>query len=109
MALKERVVKPSLERHAGQVSNRLTFDEAFALVNGEQRRQCHTTGNQTPFVTIADRAKKGQHKGEPVLRFLSNQGAPRAIAYECCWGHRTNCNRTHIDCYTAALPSCANL
>ncbi len=34
---------------------------------------------------------------------FKSDGQERARAYECCCGHVTNCNRTHIDMYTEAI------
>jgi hypothetical protein len=96
------VVKPNLGVHAGRVNNPLSFDEAYAQALANPNHSYQTTGNQTPFVVTATRAKKGKHPNERVLWFMSH-GRRRAPAYECCWGHRTNCNSTYIDCYTEAI------
>jgi len=96
------VVKPNLGAHAGHVNNPLSFDEAYAQAVANPNRTHHTTGNQTPFVVTATRGEKGKHANEGVLRFISD-GREQARAYECCWGHRTNCNSTYIDCYTRAI------
>jgi len=37
-----------------------------------------------------------------VIRFFHN-GREYGRAYECCWGHYYNCNRTRIGMYVRAL------
>jgi len=96
------VVKPNLGAHAGRVNNPLSFDEAYAQALANPNRTYHTTGNRTPFVVTATGGEKGKHANERVLRFMSDR-RERARAYECCWGYRTNCNCTYIDCYTRAI------
>jgi hypothetical protein len=96
------VVKPNLGPHAERANNPLSFDGAHAQVRASPNRTYYTAGNQTPFVVTATGGKKGKHASERVLRFMSD-GRERARAYECCWGHRTNCNSTHIDIYTEAI------
>jgi len=96
------VVKPNLGPHAERVNNPLSFVEAYEQARDDPNRTYYTTGSRTPFVVVAATSKKGKHPGEPVLRFKSD-GKERACAHECCWGHRTNCNCTYIDCYTRAI------
>jgi len=96
------VVKPNLGPHAERANNPLSFDEAYAQAIANPNRTYHTTGNETPFVVTATSRKKGKHANERVLRFISH-GKEQACAYDCCWGHRTNCNSTHIDIYTEAI------
>jgi hypothetical protein len=94
--------RPNLGRHYGKRNNSMTFGQAYDSVQGNPGRVYKTTGNDTPFTAVAGITTRGQHNGDPVIRFFS-EGQERARAYECCWGHKTNCNRTHIDCYTLAL------
>lgn len=96
------VVKPNLGAHSDQANNPLTFPRAYAQARADPQRIYHTTGNQTPFIVEATHAQRGDHVNSPVLRFISDN-TERARAYECCWGHRTNCNCTHIDIYTEAV------
>jgi hypothetical protein len=96
------VVKPNLGPHAGRVNNPLSFVEAYEQARDNPDRTYYTTGDRSVFVVKAAVSKKGNHPREPVLRFMSDR-TERARAYECCWGHRTNCNSTHIDCYTRAI------
>ena len=94
--------KPNLGAHYGAIANPQTFAQAYAYVLAYPGMVFHTTGNGTPFTVIASQSTKGRHIGEKVIRFLSS-GQERAKAYQCCWGHKTNCLRTHIDCYTLAI------
>ena len=96
------VVKPNLGPHAGVARNRLTFGEAYVHAQANPTLEYCTVGAKT-FAVTATRGQKGRHKDERVLLFKS-RGKERARAYDCCWGHRTNCNSTHIDIYTEALP-----
>jgi hypothetical protein len=96
------IVKPNLGRHSGQANNRLTFHQAYEQAQASPGHIYHTTGNQTAFTVEATHGQRGEHAHSAVLRFISD-GTERARAYECCWGHRTNCNCTHIDIYTEAV------
>ncbi len=98
----QSVVKTTLPAHHGSVKNRIPFQVAFEIGQQNPDDEYYTQGNNTPFSVKAAITTKGVHKGEPVLRFLTN-GQEQARAYSCCWGHVTNCNRTYIDCYTASL------
>jgi hypothetical protein len=94
--------KPNIGPHRGEISNPLSFNSAFELLGNNQDCQYESTGNKSIFTAIPTTAQKGTHKGERVIIFASN-GAEMARAYECCWGHQTNCNSTYIDCYTMAI------
>ena len=96
------VVKPTRELHFGNVKNRLSFEDAFEFLTKNPGREYKTSGNQATFIAVASRTTKGRHKGEYVIVFKS-EGKEMARSYPCCWGHRTNCNRTYIDCYTSVL------
>jgi len=96
------VIKPNLGPHYGNVQNRLTFAAAYQHITANPNAQYQTTGNKTTFTAEATRSKGGTHRNQQVIVFRS-QGKERARAYECCWGHQTNCNKTHIDCYTKAI------
>ena len=95
----KRITKASLPPHYGIIHNVVEFEQAFAIALENPERIYRTTGNDAPFTMAASHAKSGKHPNEPVLGFLSG-GKEMARSYKCCWGHRTNCNRTHIDCYT---------
>jgi len=90
--------KANIGKHAGAVRNRTTFAQAYAHVLANPNATYLTTGDQTPFMVRAYVVRKGKHKGEKALRFL-----PSTYVYECCWGCKTNCSGSHIDCYTAAI------
>lgn len=66
-------------------------------------RTYKTAVNGTPFTASAQTAARGRHRDEKVLIFRTLEGAERARAYQDCWGHKTNCNRTWIDCYTKQI------
>ena len=93
------MTKTNIGRHAGEVPNRMTFAEAYDHALAHPKAMYQTTGNQTPFTILAKVAKKGKHTGEKTLQF----GPHGEYAYECCWGHKTNCYGSYIDCYTAAI------
>jgi hypothetical protein len=61
-----------------------------------------TTDVGTPFQACAARTIKGPHRGEDVIKFFQ-RGKEYARAYQCCWGHYYNCNRTRIGMYCRAL------
>lgn len=94
--------KPNIGPHANTAHNRMTFDMAFTHIYANPTTPYATTGDGTPFTARAALTTRGVHKGERVIIFRSN-GQERARAYECCWGHGTNCNRTHIACYSEAV------
>lgn len=96
------VVKPNLGPHAHQANNRLTFQQAYTQAQAIPGRIYQTTKGKIPFTVEATLGQKGVHASAPVLRFISND-TERARAYECCWGHCTNCNNQHIDIYTEAV------
>lgn len=58
----------------------------------------------TKFTALADITKRGAHEVKPVIRFFQ-RGTEYVRAYECCWGHYYNCNRTRIGMYCQALDS----
>jgi hypothetical protein len=97
-----RIIKASLPPHSGKVRNDVEFERAFNIASEHPNQTYNTTGNETPFTMMASYAKRGKHINEPVLRFITD-GKEKARSYKCCWGHKTNCNRTHIDCYTRAI------
>jgi hypothetical protein len=96
------IIKASLPPHNGKVQNAVGFEQAFKIASENPKRTYQTTGNDTPFTIKASHTTRGKHPNEPVLRFMSG-GKEKARSYRCCWGHMTNCNRTHIDCYTQAI------
>ncbi|WP_147479925.1 hypothetical protein [Pseudomonas syringae group genomosp. 3] len=98
----DMTVKPNIGAHSGAVNNSLTFEGAFDRVSASPETRYVTTGNGTAFTARARLAQRGARLGQPVIVFYSN-GTEKARAYACCWGRQTNCNKTHINTYTAAL------
>ncbi len=96
------IVKPTRPPHYGSITNRISFQEAFDLAQRKPMVEYYTGGNSTPFIVKAAITKTGNHRNQKVLIFLTDK-QERARAYECCWGYKTNCNRTYIDCYTASI------
>ena len=101
------IKKPNLGPHFDIITNRKSFDQAFTEIQRNPNANYNTTGNETPFSAEATICRKGPHEGERVITFKTKTNKPveteKARAYECCWGHKTNCNRTHIDCFTKAI------
>lgn len=100
-----RIRKPTRPAHFsnGQKRPRLTFDAAYKLIKENTRQRYFTTGNRSPFKATAQHGVRGRHREQKVIVFRAPKGKERARAYRCCWGHRTNCNRTYIDCYVGAI------
>lgn len=100
------MTKANLGPHAGVVLNRLTFVEAYSRVGADRNTTYLTTGDQTPFTATAVITSKGNHRGQKALRLAPHN----EYIYECCWGHKTNCAGSYIDCYSAAIcEKCLNL
>jgi hypothetical protein len=97
------IIRPNLGAHVGKAHNSLTFSKAYAFAAANPATIYKTTGNLTPFTVRATvRGPTSKHQGEKVLRFMSRK-RERACAYKGCWGFKTNCEKTHIDCYTEAM------
>ncbi|OGW43751.1 MAG: hypothetical protein A2Y66_00035 [Nitrospirae bacterium RBG_13_41_22] len=96
------IKKPTRPPHFGKCENKMSFDEAYEFILHNTDKTFYSTGNQTPFLARSAICIKGSHKNKRVIRFFT-KGTEKARAYSCCWGHITNCNRTYIDCFTAAL------
>lgn len=95
----EQMTKATLGPHAGVVLNRMTFAEACVHVRANPHTTYQTTGDQTPFTARAVITSSGNHRGQEALRLAPHN----EYIYECCWGHKTNCAGSHIDCYSAAI------
>ncbi len=93
-----KTAKPIIQAHDGTAERRATFNEAFAFLqqNGEVAL---TTSAGTEFATRAADSRKGA-----VIRFFQ-RGTEFARAYQCCWDHYYNCNRTRIGMYCDAVDS----
>jgi hypothetical protein len=93
------LVKPTRERHFERCQNRLSFHDAYEQILNDTDKEYYTSGNSTPFKAVAAVTVSGKHLGEKVIRFFTH-GTEKARSYPCCWGHKTNCNRAWIDCFT---------
>lgn len=98
-----KVIKPTRHRHYGVGTSVKSFASVYSRVGKQPGKLYSTAGNRTPFKVTAQVATRGKRRGKKVLIFRSKAGVERARAYECCWDHRTNCNRTWIDCYAEQL------
>jgi len=76
-----------------------SFAVAYSKVGSSS---AYTTISGTSFTAHASQVTKGAKKGTEVIIFKRN-GRESARAYQCCWGHITNCNRTYIDSYTEVI------
>ncbi len=96
------VTKENIGFHQGAINNLLSFNDAYQMLQTHPGSQFATSGNNASFTAEATTGQKGEHSGERVIIFRSNN-VEMARAYECCWGHQTNCNKTYIDCYTQVI------
>lgn len=96
------MTKSNRGAHYGHIQTRLTFDEAFAHITAHPNMLYQTSGNHTPFTARAATVTKGERKGRKVIRFFSG-GREVSRSYADCWGYKTNCGSTWIDCYTTAI------
>ena len=101
--MNKRVVKKGVGPHFGLVSNSKTFDQAFNYICANPHVQYMSTGNCTPFICKAYVTTKGRHKGEKKRFIKASSNTVCAYAYADCWGKKTNCYGSYIDCYTKAL------
>jgi hypothetical protein len=92
-----------IEPHADVVVLHHSFNSIHERVSKKGELNL-TTESGTPFSARADIAQKGNHAGEKVIRFCQDD-TEYGRAYECCWGHYYNCNRTRIGMYCKALDS----
>jgi S-adenosylmethionine hydrolase len=91
-----------IERHQGEVYLLHSFTEVWnslkqtgdadleTSVGTKFRASVYNTRNGHPVIRIFQKNKKQEYK-------------EYARAYECCWGHYYNCNRTRIGMYVKAL------
>ena len=89
------------ETHEGTLQLRHKFEEAYNWLEKSGPAELKTK-SRTPFVAKAKITQKGPHSGERVIQFIQKD-REYARAYECCWGHYYNCNRSRIGMYCAAL------
>jgi hypothetical protein len=93
--------RPPRVRHFGSVSNPKTFSQAFAAIAGSPGA-VYSTLDGKAFSAEARTVRRGLRAGERVITFKQH-GSELARAYECCWDHRTNCNRACINDYSSAV------
>ena len=93
--------KPTKPAHDGSVRTPKSFTQAYESISAKPDMVYRTLAG-TPFTAKAGIARKGQHINEQVIIFKQN-GKEMARSYSCCWGHRTNCNRTYIDSYSPCV------
>ena len=98
-----KYTKPMLGNHFGNTTNSQTFNQAYNHVNNNPTKSYRSTGG-VRFRAKAIITQMGIHKGQPAILFISvKKKRESARSYKCCWGHRTNCNATHIDIYTTQI------
>ncbi|MCD6521434.1 hypothetical protein J7K56_01500 [Candidatus Calescamantes bacterium] len=86
-----------IEKHGGEVRLSHSFEEVWSLLKAKGPVKLATsTGKE--FTAEAGITKDGRK----VIRFFQ-AGREYARAYECCWGHYYNCNRTRFGMYAKAL------
>ena len=89
------------EPHEGTLLLKNKFQKAYNWLEKQGTSKLKTkSGND--FVAQAEIIQKGPQTGQKVIRFMRDN-KEYARAYECCWGHYYNCNRTRIGMYCKAL------
>jgi hypothetical protein len=89
-----------IEPHQGAVETRCSFLNAYHFVNAANTITLETSAG-TAFTAKAVDSMHGK-----VIRFYQ-RGKEYGRAYQCCWGHYYNCNRTRIGMYCSALDHAA--
>ena len=92
--------------HQGDVRLVTEFDKAWEFLTRTGERSLQTDKNGIAFIATVRVAGKGIHSGQRAIVFLQNKTRKiSAYAYECCWGHHTNCygKGTRIGMYCKAL------
>jgi hypothetical protein len=90
-----------IEPHQGKVDLQHTFGAAYNWLKKKGEVALRTAAG-THFTAQAAITNSGSHSGEPTIRFFQ-RGTEYARAYECCWRHYYNCNRTRMGMYCQAL------
>ncbi len=86
-----------IKAHDGYIEHKHSFSEVYSFLNGNNKIKLSTsTGKE--FIANAAITQDGRK----VIRF-NRKGIESARAYECCWGHYYNCNRTRFGMYAKAL------
>ena len=89
------------QRHEGSAQRRNPFDQAHRWLSRKGGVELRSSDGER-FQATASVCAKGFHRGDRVIKFMS-KGREATRAYECCWEHHTNCNRTPIQLYCAPL------
>ena len=92
------MARTTVQPHFDLLRNKKTFEEAYASV-AEKHGKVYQTAGGRDFTAESAMTSKGPNAGKRVIIFRQS-GKEMARAYPCCWGKRTNCNRTYIDSYT---------
>ena len=86
-----------IEAHGGYIEHKHSFPDVYTFLNNNNEIRLSTsTGKE--FTATATITKDGRE----VIRFHRNN-KESARAYECCWGHYYNCNRTRFGMYAKGL------
>ena len=86
-----------IEAHGGKVDHKNSFEDVYSyLIKNNEMKLQTSTGKE--FVASANTTNDGRK----VIRFFRNR-RESARAYECCWGHYYNCNRTRFGMYAKAI------
>ena len=83
--------------HKATAKVELPFADAWQAL--EEHGPIHLTTKSGKEFEASARTAKGDRR---VIRYFQN-GKEYGRAYECCWPHRTNCNRTWIGLYSEPL------
>ena len=90
--------RPTVVPHFDSVRNPKSFEEAYEFISQNPNRIYYTNLNKE-FTAEANITTKGNKQGQKVIIF-KRLGTESARSYKCCWGSKTNCNRTYIDSYS---------
>ena len=96
------------EPHQGNIRLINNFGAVWESLKNKGERSLTTTKKRKRFTAKASVAQRGVHSSEKVILFRQNKKGKwyeSARAYECCWGHYTNCygTGTRIGMYCEAL------
>lgn len=94
------------EKHAGIIRLVSEFDLAWEWIRNHPN-YLFATNSGTLFTARAGNATKGINKGMKVIRIYQDK-VEYSRAYECCWGHYSNCNRTLLGMYSQAIDKAIN-
>lgn len=86
-----------INAHEGVVEQKRSFVDTWAALSVRRSVSAMTTTGKE-FAALATVTGDGRK----VILFKRN-GAESARAYECCWGHYYNCNRTRFGMYAKVL------